>query len=334
MFNSARLKLTAWYLLIITLISVAFSVVIYRMLTLEVDRFAQMQRTRIERRFRDNNLPPMVMEPELIEEVKQRIILNLVIIDGTIILISGVLAYFLADKTLKPIQEMMNEQNRFVSDASHELRTPLTALKSSMEVYLRDKKPSTGETKSLIKGSIDEVNKLKILSDSLLQLAQFKNPDKKIGMEMVNVRKVIETAIKKVEIIAREKNIKLESKMENISTRANKDKLIDLVVILIDNAIKYSDKDGQVEIGLKKINKKIIISVKDEGIGIDEKDLSHIFDRFYRGDNARSKEDKDGYGLGLAIAKDIVETHRGDIIAKSKINEGTTIVVKLPLTFS
>src|SRR3990167_5772072 len=172
MFSKARFKLTVWYLLIIMLISTGFSGVIYKVLTAELDRFSHMQRLRIESRVRSIQ-PRIFVDPDLAEETKQRLIVFLLIINSGILFVSGILAYFLAGKTLRPIKEMVDEQNRFISDASHELRTPLTSIKTAMEVSLRDKNLTLKDSKKLIGESIDEVNKLQLLSDELLQLAQY-----------------------------------------------------------------------------------------------------------------------------------------------------------------
>src|SRR5260221_12833600 len=140
MFQSARIKLTTWYLVIIMTISICFSAFVYRLLSEEFDRFDRIQRYRFEHIIQDGQLPPphMIPDPSLLNEVKQRLVIALGLIDLFILIVSGILSYFLAGRTLKPIQSMVDEQNRFISDASHELRTPLTALKSSMEVFLRD----------------------------------------------------------------------------------------------------------------------------------------------------------------------------------------------------
>src|SRR3989304_6174610 len=132
MFKSARLKLTAWYLAIIMLISVLFSLVIYQGATLELRRMERIQHFRQEssESFRRFSMPAFVLAPEVVEETKQRIRLALVTINLMILAASGAVGYFLAGRTLKPIQEMVDEQNRFITDASHELRTPLTSLRS------------------------------------------------------------------------------------------------------------------------------------------------------------------------------------------------------------
>lgn len=333
MFKSARIKLTAWYVLIIMIVSGAFSLAIYQVLTAEIDRFAQTQQFRIERRLREQYLLPpgiVMIDPELATEARRRIVWSLVIINLAIGGAAAVTGYFLAGKTLAPIEEMIEEQNRFISDASHELRTPLTALKCSLEVYLREKKPKLVEAKSLAKDSLGEVNKLQALSDSLLRLAQFQKPNGQVKMERVNLKKIIDLAVGRVEPMAEAKKIKLVSRGTDGMVMGHETGLTDLLVILLDNAIKYSPNGSKVTIRVTGTKKEMTVTVKDEGIGISQEDLPHIFDRFYRADSARNKNKAGGYGLGLAIAKKIAEEHRGVISVESKINEGSEFKVKLP----
>lgn len=347
MFKSARIKLTGWYLLIIMVISISFSIVIYRVLTSEVDRFAKAQRHRIELklqegeffppeyRFRHFPLPSSpIMDPELVEEVKQRIIMMLLGVNGIILIVSGGLGYLLAGRTLMPIKEMIDDQNRFITDASHELRTPLTSLKSAMEVHLRDKKLSLTDAKKLITDNIEDVNKLQSLSDALLQLARYQKPNGSILFEKVLISDIAKQAIKKVELLARKKKINIETQFGNYTLEGNKYDLIDLLVILLDNAIKYSPARTLVIIKMKKTDGSIELQVQDQGIGIDEKDIPHIFDRFYRADDSRSKIAASGYGLGLSIAKKIVDFHHGEIYAQSIPNKGSTFTVRLPSKYT
>ena len=338
MFNSARLKLTAWYLLIIMCISAAFSVVIYRVLTSELDRFSHLQRIRIEQGFTRVPVPPLpsrvfaiAFAPELLTEVKHRLLTRLLFINAGILLVSGATGYFFAGRTLRPIQDMVDEQNQFISDASHELRTPLTSLKSAFEVHLRDKFFSVKDARRLIRESINEVNKLQSLSDGLLQLAQYHIPHRHAQSKKVAISDAIELAIKKVEPLADKKKIVVEQHFVESTVRGNKLELVDLFVILLDNAIKYSPLAKKIEIDIKQEDTALAVTVKDHGIGIGKSDLPHIFDRFYRADSARSYGESHGYGLGLSIAKRIVEAHQGTIQVRSTLGKGTTMIVTLPL---
>lgn len=324
MFKEARLKLTAWYLLIIMVISLSFSGIIFSMVSMEMERFSRSPRFVIESR------QNILEREDLLKESKKRLFVFLAEINGVILIISGSLGYFLAGKTLSPIQKMLEEQKRFVSDASHELRTPLTALKSMFEVGLRDKKMSLKEARTLIGEGIEESDKLKKLSDSLLELARENNNGQKILFEKVKISEIVNEAIKKIEIKAKSKKMKILTKLNGYSVKGNKDKLSELFVILLDNAVKYSPNNTQIKVIAKKAKGQVTIKVIDQGKGIEEKDLAHIFERFYRADSARSHTDEGGYGLGLAIAKKIVEEHKGKILVKSIFDKGSEFKIILP----
>ncbi len=342
MFKSARLKLTAWYLLIIMLVSISFSVAIFKVINDELERFSRSQRIRIERRIVEGDflLPPQlraqlfpsVTDPDLTVEVRNRVLLMLLIINSGVFVLSGAFGYFLAGRTLGPIKDMVDEQNRFISDSSHELRTPLTSLKTAMEVFLRDKNPTLNESKTLVSESLEEVNKMQLLSESLLELAQFQKPNESIKMEKLSLKEVIKSAVHKIEPMAKVRKITLVDKSQNLEISGNKFGLIDMLVILLDNAVKYSREKSPVTLHAEKTDGQILISVQDTGIGINPKDLPHIFDRFYRADAARTKGATGGYGLGLAIAQQIAEKHRGVITVESKLNKGSTFTVHLPVS--
>jgi len=331
MFQKARIKLTAWYLLIIMLVSISFSMVIFRVLTNELNRFQQIEQVRIERRFP----APVEFEPPNINEVKNRLVLQLIAINVFILAGSAVAGYFLAGRTLKPIAEMVDEQNRFISDASHELRTPLTSLKSEIEVNLRDPNLSISQAKSLLKSNLEEVNSLQVLSDGLIRLTQYSarggsafggQKEQNISLEVV-----AKEAIRKVANAAKEKKITITNGIHNTIVQGNKTSLTELLVIFLDNAIKYSPKQKTVCLTSKKSDGHILIEIADQGIGIDEKDVPHLFDRFYRADKSRTKTDVPGYGLGLSIAKQIVEQHNGTIRVHSELKKGTTFTIELPI---
>jgi len=334
MFKQARLKLTGWYLLIIMVISFSFSALIYQISSLEIRHFAESQRSRIERKFNsscpDVPPPPILVDSDLIIESQHRLLTNLGIINGFILLISGSLSYFLAGRTLRPIQKMTEEQKQFISDASHELRTPITALKAMLEVSLRDPKLSLDESKKVLTDAIYSTNQLKTLSDSLLELNHFNNNKFALNLSSVSIKNLMSESVKKIKPKADKKQITI--KLNPIKGQINVDvqKIEELFLILLDNAIKYSSKSSQIKFITLKTRKNIIFKIIDQGIGISQKDLPHIFDRFYRADNARTKNGTSGYGLGLSIAKKIVESHSGKLEVNSKVNSGTTFAIYLP----
>lgn len=326
MFTSARLKLTAWYLAIIMFISLSFSLFIYQILSMEIYRFARTQRYRIDRRY-DEILSPPPFDIELINEAKHRLIMTLITINSSILAISGTVGYFLAGRTLDPIQQMVEEQNRFISDSSHELRTPLTALKSSLEVNLRDKKLTLVEAKKLMSENIEDVNHLQLLSDNLLKLTQYQSSNSSQIFEKITLDSIITSALAKVQPLAKSKRQIIKYTKNNSLIFGDKNSLIELFVILLDNAIKYSHNKGNIIINIESKSKQLLVSIQDNGVGISPADLPHIFDRFYRSDTSRAKTDISGFGLGLSIAKKIVDNHHGTIKVASQLGHGSVFTV-------
>jgi signal transduction histidine kinase len=314
------------------LVSLAFSTVIYRMITIEVERVAEMQRIRIERRLGPQFaplIPEFYNQDDIVVESKRRFLLSLGIVNGTILIIAGLSGYFLAGRTLDPIAVMVEEQKRFVSDSSHELRTPLTSLKSSLEVSLRDPKLKLSEAKELIKDSITEVDKLTNLSNNLLKLArgQYRYGQ---SLQPINLSQTLTNAIKQISPLAKNKKIKIVNQSQNYQLKVNSEQITEAFVILLDNAVKYSNPNSQITITTQKVDSNVQVTFSDQGIGIDHKDLPHIFDRFFRADTSRTKTDTEGYGLGLSIAKMIIEAHSGTIKVDSKIGLGSHFTISLP----
>ena len=305
MFHKARIKLTLYYLAVIMIVSLFFSGIIYRSLTFELNRIENLQRIR-----RPN--PVFIIDPEIVRETKSRIFFSLVSINVAIFGISGVLGYFLAGKTLDPISKMVEEQKEFIGNASHELRTPLSSLKTQIEVSLRDKSLKISDAKEILKSALEDVNKMTKLANYLLELNKYQNNKNISNFKKVDLAEIVKN------VVGKNKKVKLS--LEKAVIKADRDSVSEMISILIDNALKYSN-NKLVEI---KVKKKGILIVEDKGIGISSEDLPHIFDRFYRSDKARSK---DGYGLGLSIAKQIANNHKAKINVDSKIGVGTTFKV-------
>ena len=333
MFDRARLKLTAWYLLIITVISILFSIAFYRLSVSELERLRRLQTIRQEVNQNGFGFPVVrqrlvpAYNPTEIDQSERRLRLILLAIDVLILSISGLAGFFLAGRTLKPIQEMMEEQNRFITDASHELRTPLTALKSEIEVSLRDKSLKLAEAKDLLKSNLEEVNSLQALSDGLINLTQYKR--NQLVFQKISLKEIADEAQRKVSTLAKNKEITLSNKVKDDVISGNKQMLIELLVILLDNAVKYSPEKTTVKLNSIRSDSSVELTVADQGIGISKSDQTHLFDRFFRADKSRTK-DTPGYGLGLSIAKEIVAKHNGHIKVDSEEGRGTTFIVQLP----
>lgn len=350
-FKSATLKLTLFYVLIAMAVSIAFSIAIFDISSNELDRGLGRQVTILHNIPLDSlqNIPLPDFEKnrlELLNESTDNLRNNLIYYNLLILILSSAAGYFLARKTLRPLEETMEAQSRFTADASHELRTPITAMRAEIEVAMRDKKFNFGMAKELLESNLEETSKLESLSNALLKLSRYEQDVKKT-FSKISITETIVTAYEKVESLAEKKSIQIDYHVgdpakanvdkkpnNDIVVNADKQSLIELFVILLDNAIKYSPAKSTISISVLKIDGHVLVKIKDHGIGIKACDLPHIFDRFYRADNSRCKEKIDGYGLGLSIAKNIVDLHSGSISADSKPGKGSEFFVKFKVSRS
>lgn len=328
MIHSAVVKLTLWYISIIMSISVGFSVALYTLSSQELTRGFRSQGQLMELYG-----PPESFEKLRLQQVRkslQHLRANLVLLNVATLVVGGGAAYILARRTLQPIAEAMATQSRFAADASHELRTPLTAMQTENEVALRNSSLTRDQAKELLRSNLEEVAKLRSLSEGLLRLAQT-NGASDFPTRPVALQKIITAAVGRMSKAADQKQITIKAVKTNLAAQGDAESLTELVCILLDNAIKYSHANGAVTITTTLSQRMATIGVIDDGIGIAEKDLPHIFERFYRSDASRTRSAAGGYGLGLSIAAKIAELHRGRIEASSKAGKGTTFTVYLPL---
>lgn len=334
MFHSATLKLTGWYLLILMTISLIFSIVIYNITSNELgDRLEQLQsrfeRTNLIIPYDSSTHNPGYTAFRIDQDARARanLLVSLFYVNLLILIAGGAGSYLLARRTLRDIESAHEAQSRFTSDASHELRTPLAAMKSEIEVTLRDKNAPKSELREALESSLEEVNKLTELSQVLLQLARSEHS----GLEMSSIAlpAVVKSIVKRYDKPSKRIEVKTTSTLPQVN--ANRASIEELVTILVDNALKYSPHDSLVSIRLSRRNGKVAFEITNTGKGISAEDLPHIFDRFYRADSSRTGGSKSGYGLGLALAKQIVEVHNGELSASSAPNHATTFTVLLPI---
>lgn len=330
MFKSAALRLTIGYLAIIMTLSIGTSIALYHVSSNELARSAQRPVDLYNAFFGPGNVDEINnLRFKQLENDRERLKVNLLLFNVAVLAIGGGISYFLARRTLEPIEEALEMQKRFTGDASHELRTPLTAMQTEIEVALRSPDLTKKEAIELLKSNLEEVGKLKSLSEGLLTLATTGGNDN--AQEEMPVRQLVGAAIDQASKPAATKKIKLNSSVNDAQIIGNPQQLTNLIAILLDNAIKYSPSGSLVNINTKKRDRQVIISVSDQGQGIAAADLPHIFERFYRADSSRNKNTVQGYGLGLAIAKKIADLHHGLIDVKSSSSKGSTFSVRLPL---
>lgn len=330
MFESATLKLTSWYLLIIMVISLLFSVLVFQSasneLTARLEQFGRRLPPEYQMQTAPNGNLQKLRETQA-GEASHNILINLIYINCLVLATGGVASYLMARRTLRPIQEAHEAQSRFVSDASHELRTPLAVMKTELEVLLRDGSITKDDMKEQLESNLEEVNKLTKLSQTLLSLSKM-DYDSLVHEEVI-LANAVQSAIDRYDTATR--RIKLKRSGKPLTIDAHPSSIEELFTILIDNALKYSPSDSQVKITLAPRGNKALFKITNAGKGISADDLPHIFDRFYRADNARSGSEKTSFGLGLSLAKTIVELHHGELSASSAPQGMTTFTVSLPI---
>lgn len=315
------------------IISLLFSLGLYRVASSEIERGVRRQPGPIGQVIRSRNLDLMhEIEEEqdaTISDVQEKLRNNLLILNLLIATGGGLLSYYLARKTLKPIEEAHDAQSRFTADASHELRTPITAMRAETELTLTEPKLTLEAAKSQLESNLEELDKLTKLSDDLLKLARLDHDS--VNKSPENLSNIINSAVDRIKPLAeKKKQLIIVDKFSDINIRADATSLVEAFVTLLDNAVKYSPEKSQIKVSVKPTKNSVEIKIIDSGQGIKTSDLPHIFERFYRADQSRTKNTVNGYGIGLSIAKATIEFHGGDISAKSTPDKGTTFTVTLP----
>lgn len=280
--------------------------------------------------------PHMMNTPSIsdLEQLKERLKITLIIINGVIVATSGVASYFLASRTLKPIKQMVDEQQEFISSASHELRTPIAVLRAEMETSLMEKHITDAQARALIKSNLEEVSSMQYLVNNLLKITKLHNGNHELQLtkkELV-LSEILETTFTRLQTLADPKKISISTSVPDIKIIADEESIRELFTIIIDNAIKYSRPSSTIQIKAHQEQHMAHITITDTGIGIPPQDIPHIFERFYRSDKSRSQTE--GFGLGLPIAQKIVEQHHGKIFITSKVGKGTTVHIDLPIFHS
>lgn len=266
-------------------------------------------------------------ETALLDNLLKVIIAGL-FIGTTAIFIAG---YFLARRALIPIQDAWDKQQQFVADASHELRTPLTVIQSNAELILRHPENSIEQESRRVTTILRETMRVNKLVATLLTLARADANQNEMNFGQVNINEIIEPIAEQFQLLAEHKDIAFKVVAgSSLRLIGDRERLHQLIVILLDNAVKFTSKPGTVELRCYEKSNSLHIEVEDTGCGIPPEDLSHVFDRFFRGDKSRSR-DIGGTGLGLSIAYWIVDKHGGKIKADSQPGKGTVLHVTLPM---
>lgn len=241
---------------------------------------------------------------------------------------------------IERLENSFNIQKQFTSDASHELKTPLTILRGEIEVALQ-KERTTEEYRMIVKNGLEEVIRLQNIVEGLLLLSKLETDKLQPLKDRINLNETVTDAVSKVNILANKKNIKVILKLDEngdngfngIYVKGDQKKLTNVFLNLLDNALKYSNENSEIFCTVKRIpgDSKVNITISDRGIGIPESELNRIFERFYRVDTSRTRDDSFSLGLGLSIARAVIESHGGNIKVQSKVGQGSSFRINLPL---
>jgi len=318
----------------------------------------------------NNQLVAVVQVAQSLDDVRdtlQKLLVTLLVSVPILVTVAGISGYFLAARALAPIDQItltarrisaedlsarlnipvtndevgrltqtlndmlarlndsFQRERQFTNDASHELRTPLTAMQAILGM-IREKRRTPEEYEQALDDLNEETDRLRTLVENLLKLAR-DDKQKSNLFEKVNLSMLLKDVSDSLRPLAEAKKLSLNCEIsENLIVLGDSDELIRLFVNLLDNAIKYTERGG-ISISANDNEKSVVIQVADTGIGIPAEHIPHIFDRFYRVEGSRTLR---GAGLGLAIAKEIVRAHHGEIEVRSKIEQGTVFVVSLP----
>jgi signal transduction histidine kinase len=319
MFSAARLRLTLWYLAVLGTIVVLLSLALYEVLL----RLQQAEALALGRVVRHGVV-------QLFARDERALAWQIGAIDLGLLILAALGAYVLAGRTLRPIQEAMERQERFAVAASHELRTPLTVLQGTLEVaLLRDR--TAAEYKEILSKAATEAARMGTLVGDLLALARIQSEREILARAPLDLRVVAREAAERVEPLAARKGQTLEVELDGpLPTCGDQLKLRQALTNLLDNAITYTPQGGAIRLSARAARGRAVIAVRDTGPGIEAQHLPHLFEPFYRVDAVRG--DGSGHaGLGLALAAWIVQAHGGHLAVESRIGLGTVFTLTLPL---
>lgn len=331
-FRRARLVLTAWYAVGVFILLALFNFLIYFIFTQKIHVEDERGSGAIvieSESDKDDDDVPIVSDVGGSKSVDDDLMAAQAVASGFIMLFVILLASMLSQRTLRPIEESYERQERFIADAAHELRTPLTVMRAGAEVALsRDQ--SSASYRTFIADMLEESKRLSKLSNDLLALAR--GASDKAVFEEINLEMLVHTMCDLVRPYAEEKGLTLTYKGTGSPVMVNgvAPDIQRALMNVITNAVDYTPA-GSVTITLMWESDYASVRVTDTGIGIASDDLPLVFDRFYKADASRGVREN-GAGLGLAIVKEIVERHGGSVGIESLVGQGTTVTLRFPLT--
>ncbi len=264
---------------------------------------------------------------------QQKILTNLIYTFAAVALVMLAVIYatsrYFANRSIAPVREAFEKQKRFIADASHELKTPLAVIQTNADVLLANETETIGDQAKWLHRIKSETERMKTLTNDLLYLTRMDDSRAETLHAPFNVSEAVESVVLAMEAVIFERSLALDYEIEpGLTAAGSAEQIKQVVMILLDNAIKYNRAEGTIGVTLRLHHGHIQLTVTNSGPGIPAEHLDKVFDRFYRTDASRSRK-QGGYGLGLAIAKSIVEQHGGKLSARSVPGDTTTFTAQL-----
>ena len=262
------------------------------------------------------------------DRVLSQLLMFILVLGGASILFLGGGSWWLAGRSVVPAQKAWQRQQVFVANASHELRAPLTFIRASVEVALRSVLPD--KPRQLLEDVVDESDHMSALVEDLLLLSRLDAGKLPLKVEEISLNGFLLDVTRQFQVLADEKGVEIAVGDLSGEVAADRERLRQVLLIVLDNALHHTSQGGKITLVSGLYGKYAAIHVCDTGEGIPEEHVAHVFERFYRASSARGKETKQGSGLGLSIAKSLVEAQGGDISLKSEEGKGTQVTIHLP----
>lgn len=317
-FRQARIRLTLFYTAVFGVFLIAFSFALY---------FSFNQRIQVDL---DRDTTTELRQRAILIESLDRLQDSIKWIDLGSLFVVGCFSWYVAGKSLEPISQSLRARERFMADASHELRTPLTVLQTGLEVFERKKNPSANDARKLAVDSLDEVRRMDRLVTDLRTLARLDSGPPTMPSEPFDFSIALERSASALRAYAAQRSItiKVESTAD-VLVLADPYQLEQICTNLLKNAVDYSPDGAAVQASVR-IESRAVLRISDSGAGIAHSDLPHVFERFWRAEQSRSRR-TGGSGLGLAIVRDLAEGMGGSVSVTSTLGKGSEFSVHLPL---
>lgn len=337
LFHSARLKLTGFYFAVLVVFCLVLTFGVRAFTTHELERGDDAQRGAVHslvQRLYDPGPRPSsdrffaTAQNRQADVTRQALNRDFLVMDVVALAIGAILSYWYAGRTLRPIEAVHEKQKRFTADASHELRTPLASMRIENEVFLRQKKINEAEAREQITSNLEEVDRLERLAVSLLALSRYENAQ--LPRQKLAIQKLVAEAVTSAKHNPDAAEVTFTEKLADATVLGEPESLVQLVGILLDNAVKYGPPAGPVELTGTLHGNTYWLRIRDHGRGIAAADLPHIFERMYRGDKARSNHTP-GHGIGLSLALEIAQANEARLSAANHRQGGAEFTLQLPI---